>query len=107
MLQPDNRFDGVCLRSSKVDEGAREMSLQAIFDMCPFMDELERKVCRQDMASAENFLQRLQKWSKALPEELRTSTEANLVTSISVNREMFIGRTHVACVYYFAVMFVN
>lgn len=80
------------------------MALQAAFDICPFLDELERKGCKQDMASAENFLQRLQKWSKALPEELRSSTEMKSFNSSTSDRPFFIGGTHVACVYYFTVI---
>ena len=47
---------------------------------------------------------RLQKWSKALPEELRKWTEASPTNSALADREHYTGATHVACVYYFAVI---
>lgn len=63
------------LRSSSKPYGmldnSRRIALQATFDLCPFMDELEEKHCIQDTSSAEDFLQRLQQWSKALPRKMR------------------------------------
>ena len=102
MLHPDKRLDSLRSPSGEIRQDTRQTAVQAIFSICPFMDELERKVCRQDMASTENFLQRLQKWSKALPEELRTGVEVN--SSTLTDRELVVGGTHVACVYYFAVI---
>lgn len=85
-------------------ESGREKAIQAIFDICPFMDELEQKECNQDTASTEGFLHRLQEWSKALPQELRRSTEVDGPMSATIDSEVYIGGTHVACVYYFAVI---
>ena len=82
---------------------AREIALQATFDICPLMDELEQKKCNQDTTSSEAFLQSLQHWSKALPQELRRSTGTSSPTPVS-DRELYIGGVHVACVYYFAVI---
>jgi hypothetical protein len=75
-----------------------------MFDLCPFMDELEAKHCIQDTPAIESFLQRLQQWSKGLPPEIRQGTEAALPTSITGNREWLLGATQVACNYYFAVI---
>lgn len=104
MLHPDKRLDSLRSPSDNVLQDTRETAVQAIFSICPFMDELESKVCRQDMASTENFLQRLQKWSKALPEELRTGTDYKSSTSTLTDSELVVGGTHVACAYYFAVI---
>ena len=104
ILQPDSRLDDVSSCSQDVDETARGRALQAIFNICPYLDELEQKNCRQDVTAAENFLQRLQRWSKSLPGDLRSGTEVNVVRSSTADREMFLGGTHVACVYYFAVI---
>jgi hypothetical protein len=68
------------------------------------MDELEEKHCIQDTPSTENFLQRLQQWSKALPQELRQGTQDVAPSSMTADRELFLGGTHVACTYYFAVI---
>ena len=75
-----------------------------MFNLCPFMDELEAKHCIQDTPSSESFLQRLQQWSKALPPEMRQGTEAALSTSIISDRELLLGGTQVACNYYFAII---
>ena len=85
-------------------ESPREIALQAIFDLCPLMDELEKKDCIQDVSSTENFLQRLQQWSKTLPEELRQNTETIVPSSSTNDRELVVAGTHVACTYYFAVI---
>ena len=85
-------------------ESPREVALQAIFDLCPLMDELEQKHCIQDVSSTENFLQRLQNWSKTLPQELRQNTEAVVSSSTTTDRELVVAGTHVACTYYFAVI---
>ncbi len=85
-------------------DSPRQVALQATFDLCPFMDELEEKHCIQDTPSTENFLQRLQQWSKALPQELRQGTHDVVPFSITTDRELFNGGTHVACAYYFAVI---
>jgi hypothetical protein len=69
------------------------------------MDELEQKHCIQDTPSTENFLQRLQQWSKTLPQELRRNTETVVVPSTAtIDRELVVAGTHVACTYYFAVI---
>lgn len=104
MLQSDKGSKGFQARSRYTNKSIREMAIQATFDACPFLDELESKNCKLDMASAESFLQRLQKWSKALPPELRSSTDVNLLKPTSADREIFVSGTHVACVYYFAVI---
>ena len=80
------------------------MALQATFDICPFMDELEHKEYNHDTTSTEKFLQRLQQWSKALPQELRRSTEVSSSVRASTDSELYVGGLHVACVYYFAVI---
>jgi hypothetical protein len=68
------------------------------------MDELEQKHCIQDVSSTENFLQRLQQWSKTLPQELRQNTEAVVPSSATIDRELVVAGSHVACTYYFAVI---
>lgn len=85
-------------------EDPRQIALQATFDLCPFMDELEEKHCIQDTPATETFLQRLQQWSKALPPELRQGTQDVVPSSMTTDRELFLGGTHVACTYYFAVI---
>lgn len=82
----------------------RERAVQAAFDLCPFMDELERKGPAQDPAFTEDFLKRLQLWSKALPHELRSSTEFLAASTGSTCRESFVGAAHVACMYYFTII---
>ena len=84
--------------------GPRQTALQATYDVCPFLDELEQKHCIQSISATEDFLQRLQQWSKALPAELRQSTQAEALVSTTTDRELLIGGTHVACTYYFAVI---
>lgn len=100
--QYDARLNDIIV-PDKVDS-VREMALQSIFDICPFLEELESKNCNLDVVSTEAFLQRLQKWSHSLPKVLRTSNDADLTVSTAVDRERFIGGTHVACEYYFAVI---
>lgn len=85
-------------------DGSRQLALGAAFDLCPFMDELEQKHCIQDTSAAEGFLQRLQQWSKALPQELRRSTEIVSPSSMTTDRELFTGGTQVACAYYFMII---
>lgn len=85
-------------------DSPRQVALQATFDLCPFMDELEEKHCTQDTSATELFLQRLQQWSKALPQELRQGTQGVGPSSMRSDRELFLGGTHVACTYYFAVI---
>lgn len=96
-MQFDARIDS--LWSTFADPNTnfiRERAVQAAFDLCPFMDELERKGPIVDPLFTEDFLKRLQLWSKALPHELRSSTDA-LAASNSTCRESFIGAAHVAC----------
>lgn len=56
-----------------------------------------------DVTSAESFLQRLSEWNRGLPPQLRRF-ECNDSALSPQDRELAIGRIHVACVYYFAVM---
>lgn len=96
-MQFDSRLDSIW--STIADPNTnfiRERAVQAAFALCPFMDELERKGPMLDPYFTEGFLKRLKLWSKALPHELRSSTEA-LAASNAVCRESFIGAAHVAC----------
>lgn len=104
MLQPYEQFP---TDDEYVDVDAvlpRALALESIFKLCPFMDELETTVCKQDAATAEDFLQRLQQWSKALPAEIRTGNEP---VSSPHDRERSVARLHVGSVYYFTVILVT
>lgn len=105
MLRPSDYMHTKLAGNIAGDVDVRGLGLQSIFEICPFMDELETTICKQDAEAAENFLQRLQKWSKALPKEIRTTDVKG--PEASLNREKSIGRMHVACVYYFAVILVT
>lgn len=97
-MQFDTRLDSLWSTIANPNSNfIRERAVQAAFDLCPFMDELERKSPVQDPAFVEDFLKRLQLWSKSLPHELRSSTEAAAASSASTCKESFVGAAHVAC----------
>lgn len=99
----DPSFERISQACGNVDS-PRQTALQAAYDLCPFLDELEAKHCIQDTPATENFLQRLQQWSKALPPEMRQGTEAVMPMAMTADRELLLGGTQVACNYYFAVI---
>ena len=102
-VQHDTRLKEVGQSCHEQNSG-REISLQATFDLCPFLDELERKESHQDTSSTESLLQRLQQWSKALPPQLRSSTDISSPGTVPADRELYVGGMHVACIYYFSVI---
>ena len=70
---------------------AGEMVFRAIFETCPFVDELERRGRNLgDSLSTERSLQRLQQWSKDLPEQLWKRSEISGPVLMSTDREMYI-----------------
>ena len=99
----DSRLDEICRRYCSQDN-SRGAALQSAYDICPFMDELDRKQCTENAAASERFLQRLQTWSKALPPEMRSSAEMESPMWQKDDRQIFLGGTHIACMYYFAVI---
>lgn len=102
-MQFDSRLDSLWSTIAHArSHFIREKAVQAAFDLCPFMDELEKKGPVQDPAFTEDFLKRLQSWSKALPHGLRSSTDVFAASSDSTCRESFVGAAHVACMYAFS-----
>lgn len=99
----DPRLDELC-RGGASSDYSRGAALQSVFDICPFMDDLDRNECNKDVASTQDFLQRLQRWSKTLPADLRTPSDVDEKPTLSIDREHFLGRSSVACVYYFTVV---
>lgn len=100
----EERFLHTLSQSIGDTSSIRSMAIQATFDICPFMDELERSGGSRSKESAENFLERLQGWSKALPQDLRRWTGSSPTATAMIDQERYLGASHVACVYYFAVM---
>lgn len=100
----EERFLHTLSQSIGGASGIRSAAMQATFDICPFMDELERSGGSRSKESAENFLERLQGWSKALPQELRRWTGSSPSANAMIDQEHYLGASHVACVYYFGVM---
>lgn len=75
------------------------------------MEPISQKLTKQaalDLDVAENHLQKLRAWAKALPEPLRQSIrKARRDVPNHQHLEHTIGNIHVACAYYFGVMLVT
>lgn len=96
-MQFDANLNGVWgTVAESISNFMRERAIQAAYDLCPLMDELERRIHGLDPAFVEDYLERLRSWSKSLPHELRSATGA-LATSADGCRESFVGAAHVAC----------
>jgi hypothetical protein len=83
------------------------LSTQAVGTICLHIIELEQQIGRTpDSPTVEKFLARLQSWNRTLPPELtRHSLQGKTLSSYE--KELFIGATHVACSYYFAIILVT
>lgn len=81
-----------------------QAAVDAMFSICPFLDELEHNGSEQSVASLESFLHRLQQWSKNLPDELRRYSGNPSTRDRTATRELYLGAAHVACIYYFTII---
>ncbi|KAG9943610.1 hypothetical protein KCU85_g8549, partial [Aureobasidium melanogenum] len=93
--------------TSTPSEGSTEsLAFEAVHDECAMIGDMVNNLTQNgdlDVTSAESFLQRLSEWNRGLPPQLR-KFECNDNILLPQDRELAIGRIHVACVYYFAVM---
>lgn len=89
-------------------EDSRSKAVQATYDLCPLMDELEELQLSADVrvvTSVERLLHRLRMWTQSLPEECREWTDGRAKTMAFSDLERYrTGHMHVACAYYFAVI---
>ncbi|KAK6008118.1 hypothetical protein QM012_000021 [Aureobasidium pullulans] len=101
---PTSRLD---FSTSIPAEGSTEsLSFEAVHDECAMIGDMVNDLTEDgdlDVKSAESFLQRLGEWNRGLPSQLRRFDRKDSML-LPQDRELAIGRIHVACVYYFAVM---
>lgn len=89
---------------------SRRLALRATFDLCGFIDDIEHKLLRENWIeadSAEEYLRHLRTWSQELPEELQHYSGPRTGIPHSVDQEICVGATHVACVYHFAIILIT
>ncbi|KAG9520784.1 hypothetical protein KCV07_g4155, partial [Aureobasidium melanogenum] len=94
------------LTSSPAESSIESLAFEAVHDECAMIGDMVNNLTQNgdlDVTSAESFLQRLSEWNRGLPPQLRRF-ECNDSALSPQDRELAIGRIHVACVYYFAVM---
>lgn len=92
---------------AKGAQTSRRRTLDATYRVCAVIDDLQQEFSKggiADLASAEDYLQRLRNWSQSVPPELRQFTSAN---AINTDSEHVIGAVHLSCNYYFAVILVT
>lgn len=94
-------------------ESHRMLALNANFDLCATIEVISRTLTRTDTAvdesTVEGYLKTLQRWTRALPEELRHSIqeESHEGAPEWKHREQTLGNVNVACSYYFTVLLVT
>lgn len=89
----------------------RSQSLSASYEASAILESIVQALGedgRLDISSARQFLQILQDWSQALPQELRNQPSmVYRAENESLSRETILGNIHVACTYYFGVIIVT
>lgn len=89
----------------------RHLSLSAAYESSSVLEVIVQKLGqdgRLDASTAHEFLQMLQEWAQALPQELRRQPATTFTPdSPAITRETTIGNIHVACTYYFGVILVT
>ncbi|KAH0345818.1 hypothetical protein KCU83_g7689, partial [Aureobasidium melanogenum] len=101
---PTSKLD--FLTSTPAESSIESLAFEAVHDECAMIGDMVNNLTQNgdlDVTSAESFLQRLSEWNRGLPPRLRRF-EYNDSALSPQDRELAIGRIHVACVYYFAVM---
>lgn len=88
----------------RIDQHVRGKALQASYNLCLLSDGLRDRDSRQRPQSTETFLQRLQAWCKALPQELRLNSERLKAPLQIDDRNCLMASTHVACFYFFVII---
>ena len=91
----------------------RVLALCANFDLCSIIEVISGTLTKSDAAlnetAVEKYLEELQSWTRALPEELRQSRRKDSPEGVSEwkHREKTIANVHVACSYYFTVILLT
>ncbi|KKY26501.1 putative c6 transcription factor [Phaeomoniella chlamydospora] len=110
--------DSTCTRSddTPLDDSpgevmdSRRLALNATFELCSLIDGIEQKLLKDNRIeadAAEEFLRHLRSWGRNLPEELCHFRGERIGVSDLVDQEICVGATHVACVYYFAIILIT
>ncbi|KAF4551231.1 Fungal specific transcription factor domain-containing protein 52 [Elsinoe fawcettii] len=89
----------------------RALIIDANYDCCLALEDIYRNMSEQGTITtdvAEKYLLKLRQWIQSLPEELRETVRGSVAVDTEQNhRELAIGKVHIACSYYFGVVFIT